>query len=97
MESNDTKPIPLEWFQLALRAWFWAGFLFAIVFATSLVCLAATKYYHDQAVLQHNAMERDFRSYTRDLAEAREKAREVGKVWYAVDQIRQKIEEEKSK
>lgn len=89
--------VQLEWFQIALKTYFWAGFLFAGVFATSLVCLAATKYYYDQTVLQHNAMERDFRSYTRDLAEAREKAREVGKAWYAVDQIRQKIEEEKSK
>lgn len=84
--------IQLEWFQIALKTYFWAGFLFAGVFATSLVCLAATKYYHDQAVLRHNEMQRDFRSYYSELSKARETVREVGKIWYSVDEMRKKIE-----
>ncbi len=81
-----------QWFQVALKTYFWAGFMFASVFAVSVACLVATKYYHDQAVLQHNAMERDFRSYSSDLRKARETVQEVGKVWYAVDQMRKEIE-----
>lgn len=84
--------IQLQWFQIALKTYFWAGFLFAGVFATSLVCLAATKYYHDQAVLRHNAMERDFRSYSSDLSKARETLQQVRQAWYSVDEIRKKIE-----
>lgn len=89
---TDLEKVELQWFQLALKTWFWAGFLFAAVFAISVGCLAATKYYYDQAVLQHNAMERDFRSYSRELSEAREKVREAGKIWYAVDQMKKEIE-----
>lgn len=81
-----------QWFQIALKTYFWAGVLFALVFATSLCCLAATKYYHDQAVLRHIEMQRDFRSYYSDLAEGREKVREVGRIWYEVNEIRKKLE-----
>lgn len=81
-----------QWLQIALKTYFWAGVMFSLVFAVSLVCLAATKYYHDQAVLQHNAMQRDFRSYYSDLAECREKVREVGRIWYEVNEMRKKIE-----
>jgi hypothetical protein len=92
-KETETPLHQLQWFQIALRTYFWAGFLFACVFATSLLCLAATKYYHDQAVLRHNEMQRDFRSYYSELAKARETVREVGKIWYSVDEMRKKIEE----
>ena len=95
-EPQDDPPwkqtLEQQWFQIALKTYFWAGALFAIVFATSLGCLVATKYYHDQALLNHGAMQRDFRSYYGDIAKARETLRESGKVWYAVDKIRQEIE-----
>jgi hypothetical protein len=87
-----SQTLEQQWFQVALKTYFWAGFMFAAVFAVSLVCLAATKYYHDQAVLRHNAMERDFRSYSEDLRQGRKTVQEVGKVWYAVEQIRKDIE-----
>lgn len=93
-QSNDpiSGQLELQWFQIALKTWFWAGFLFAAVFAVSVGCLIGTKYYYDQAVLRHNAMERDFRSYYRELSEAREKVREAGKIWYSVDQMKKEIE-----
>lgn len=101
MVASWRTSLESQWLQIALKTYFWAGVLFACVFAVSLTCLAATKYYHDQTVLQHNAMERDFRSYSSDLAKARETAREVeksvrdvGKAWYAVDEMRKKIEQD---
>jgi len=96
MSEEWQKTLEQQWFQVALKTYFWAGALFACVFAVSLTCLGATKYYHDQTVLRHNAMERDFRSYTSELVTAREIVREVKKIWYAVDQIRDKIEAKKS-
>jgi hypothetical protein len=92
LSAKWSQALEQQWLQVALKTYFWAGFLFAIVFAVSCVCLAATKYYHDQAVLRHNAMERDFRSYSDDLREARKTVQEVGRVWYAVDQMRKEIE-----
>jgi hypothetical protein len=87
-----SQTLEQQWFQVALKTYFWAGFLFAAVFAVSIGCLAATKYYHDQAVLRHNEMQRDFMSYSNDLRDARKRVQEVGKVWYEVDQIRKDIE-----
>lgn len=86
-----SQTLEQQWFQVALKTYFWAGFLFAAVFAVSLVCLGATKYYHDQAVLRHNAMERDFRSYSSELRQGRDTVREVGKIWYAVDKMKNEI------
>ena len=86
------ETLELQWFQIALKTYFWAGVLFAMVFAVSLGCLAATKYYHDQAILQHNAMERDYRSYYTELQKGRENVREVQKIWYIVDKIKQELE-----
>lgn len=37
-------------------------------------------------------MDRDFRSYSSELRDARKTLQEVGKVWYAVEQIRKDIE-----
>ena len=96
--SDGYNQVPLteqQWFQIALKTYFWVGFCFATVFAISISCLVATKYYYDQAVLRHSELDRDFRSYAKELAEARDKVREVGKVWYAVDQIRQELEAKK--
>jgi len=99
-DTSDSSPeqdpaIQQQWLQVALKTYFWAGVMFALVFATSFGCLVATKYYHDQTVLRHNAMERDFRSYSSDLRLARETVREVGKVWYEVDQIRKELKNDK--
>lgn len=92
MEYEQKSLIQMEWFQIALKTYFWVGFLFAVVFATSLGCLVATKYYHDQTVLWHAHISKEIRSFDVDMSRARETERNVNKVWYAVDQMKREIE-----
>lgn len=87
-ESIDEK----QWLQIALKTYFWAGVMFALVFSISLLCLAATKYYHDMTVIHIQELDRNYRSYMSDLSDSRQQVREVGKIWYEVEQTRKKIE-----
>lgn len=95
-ESATERQAELQWFQVALKTYFWFGAAFAFVFSISVVCLAATKYYCDQAELRHIEMQRDFRSYEMKMRADYERSRrvhvDIGKAWYAVDQMRKEVE-----
>lgn len=88
MKNSD---IEREWFQVALKTYFWFGAFCALFSCTGLACLVSTKYYYDQTVIRHIEMERDFRSYTNKIDAARQKLRDANLIYSEVYKIRKDI------
>lgn len=87
----NNKSMELEWFQIALKTYFWVGIICGVVSCTGIACLLGSKYYYDQTVLRHIEMERDYRSYRDHFFESKENLRKVEAVWREVYRIKEKI------
>lgn len=81
-----------QWFQIALKTYFWFGFVAATLCSVSIACMLATKYYYDMGQLRHQELQRDFHSYERELRDARELNRMTGKIYYEVQRLKEDID-----
>jgi hypothetical protein len=81
-----------EWFQIALKTYFWSGIVMGVVGAVSVGCLLGTKYYHDQAAHHYRGLEAQYNSYSVSLTEARREVQETNQIWREVYGIWQKFD-----
>jgi hypothetical protein len=82
-----------QWFQIALKTYFWFGVVAALLCSTSVACMLATKYYYDMGQLRQEELKREYRSYIDDLHEAKENARMAGRILYEVERLKKEIDE----
>lgn len=82
-----------QWFQIALKTYFWVGFASAIFCVTGIACLATTKYYHDQGYQRHLDLQRDYQSYRKEIDAARIQLRETYKLLHTIQEMKRGLEE----
>jgi hypothetical protein len=86
-----------QWFQIALKTYFWVGFASAFFCVTGMACLAATKYYHDQGYQRYLDLNQEHRSYEKEVREARLQLNESRKLLYTIQEMRRELESLKFK
>lgn len=93
-----------EWFQIALKTYFWTGSALAVALCVSTACLFATKYYYDQSLANHriaktelqaiqDRVETDVYQHGRDHREAVQLYREVRDMWLKFDKAMKEIDD----
>jgi hypothetical protein len=79
-ENNPSREKALmekEWFQIALKTYFWFGVMFSFVSATGLASLAGSVYFYNRAREVSNEVMRDFRAIQWETDKARESVRKT--------------------
>ena len=82
-----------QWFQIALKTYFWFGFAAAALCSISIACMLATKYYYDMGQVRQQQLESEYRKLGKELHEARENNRMAGKILYEVQKLKVEIDE----
>jgi hypothetical protein len=70
--SREKALMEKEWFQIALKTYFWFGVMFSFVSATGLASLAGSVYLYQRTREVHNELLRDYRAVQMESDKARE-------------------------
>ena len=92
-KATTTDQLELEWFQVALKTYFWFGAACALVFLSSVGALVQVQRVYDKSLVLSRQNEKTEIDCNKTLSEIKSERRRIESIWFDARRMLQEIEE----